>query len=480
MTKLKKCISRPAILVFTISVLLTHCSKDADIVHAPHKAQATIVVVSGNNQIGLGGEQLVNPIVIQISDSEQIPTEDIVVLFEIIKGNGFVNSSKVQTNDAGISEVLWTIGLGENEIRVSIEDDHYQAQPCYVQARGECYCKIPDQLDDGWETASIIEARLDVVKICGVLDEIYNPAYQFLYSLLIIKDGKLVFEEYPNSYRTRIQPIASITKSITSALIGIAIDEGFINNVNEHLFDFFPEYNHLRDESKDRILLKHVLSMTSGFECNELDIPYSDPRNDVNVGMRSGNYIEYVLKKLVVDEPGTKWNYNSGNTMLLGGIVKNTTGIHADEFAETRIFTSLGITDYQWAYQADGLPYTCCSLSLCSRDMAKFGYLYLLGGWWNGEQIVSEEWVNESTVSQVTEGHYGYQWWVGAIYGYDFYIAVGYGGQRIINVPELDMIIVHTSTLDNVEGLPERLELLNVIVKEIIEAAIEENLARVE
>lgn len=439
-----------------------------------------MTVVSGNNQIGLGGEQLANPIVINIADSEQIPIEDIEVLFEIIKGNGFVNSSKVQTNEAGISEVLWTIGLGENEIKVSIEDDHYKAQPRYLQARGECYCKIPDQLDDGWETASIIEAKLDVVKICGVLDEIYNPAYHFLYSLLIIKDGKLVFEEYPNSYRTRIQPIASITKSITSALIGIAIDEGFINNVNEHLFDFFPEYDHLRDESKDRILLKHVLSMTSGFECNELDIPYSDPRNDVNVGMRSGNYIEYVLKKPVVDEPGTKWNYNSGNTMLLGGIIKNTTGIHADEFAAVHLFTSLGITNYRWGYQADGLPYTCCSLSLRSRDMAKFGYLYLQNGWWNGEQIVPEEWVNESSVSQVTEGHYGYQWWVGALYSYDFYTAVGYGGQRIINVPDLDMIIVHTSTLDNVEGLPERLELLNIMVKNIIEAAIEENSARVE
>lgn len=470
-----KCIRKTIIILLLVSPILTHCSKDTDIIQNLPTMTAVITVVSGDNQTGFGGERLAEPIVIRVTNSIQSPIDDVDVLLRILKGGGSVNSLKVQTDNKGLAEAFWTIGYGDNELEVSIVDNRYEAQPCTLSAAGECICEVPAQIGDGWETVSIEDVGLNLAKICGVLYEIYGHEYEFLLSLLIVKDGKLVFEQYPNSYRMKLQPIASVTKSVTSALIGIAIDEGFITGINESLFDFFPEYAHLRNEAKDRILLRHVLSMTSGFECNEFDVPYSDPRNDVNIGISSGNYIQFVLSKPVVDEPGTKWYYNSGNSILLGGIIKNTTGIHADAYALSRLFNPLGITAYQWYYQTDGLPYTHGGLLLRSRDMAKFGYLYLQRGSWNGEQIVPEEWVNESTVSQVTDGQYGYQWWVGAIYGYDFYIAVGYGGQRIINIPGLEMIIVHTSDLVTIDDdeLPERLDRLNSIVKEIIKAAIE-------
>jgi CubicO group peptidase (beta-lactamase class C family) len=462
-----------ALLSFALAVLAS-CADDTDINGPPPDTSADIEIVTGNHQVGRAGEQLTDPIVVRVVDSRQRPISDVTIFFAVLAGGGTMDQPTVATDDAGLAEGRWTIGIGDNEIEVMLIDQHYVASPCSARAVSDCTYHLPEQLDDGLQTASVNQSDLELARIHDVLNWIYSDEYGFLKSLLVFKNGKLLLEEYPNSHRETLQPIASITKSFMSALIGIALDENHIAGLDIPLFDFFPEYAHLRDGGKDRILLKHVLAMTSGFEWNESDVPYTDPQNDVNQAILSGNFIEYVLSKSVIDEPGTRWYYNSGNTMLLAGVLRNTIGVHADVYCLDRIFVPLGIDYYEWQYQDDGLPFAGGGLSLRSRDLVKFGYLYLQGGIWEDELIVPATWIPESTASQVPEEMYGYQWWLGAIYGYDFYIAVGYGGQRIINLPDLDMIIVHTSDLDSIDNLQARLDSLNILVKEIILSAIDE------
>ncbi len=173
---------------------------------------------------------------------------------------------------------------------------------------------------------------------------IKTPVFQ---NLLIVKDGKLVFEEYFGSQTPGdINIIYSCTKSFTSALVGIAIDQGLIGGVDMPIYEFFPEYPFLQEEDKSNITLQHVLTMTSGFEWNELSIPYSDPSNDNYIGNRSDSYLEYVLNKPVVDEPGTHWVYNSGNTIILAGIIRNVSSFQAADYAEQYLFNPLDITEY--------------------------------------------------------------------------------------------------------------------------------------
>ena len=330
-----------------------------------------------------------------------------------------------------------------------------------------------------WQTASPAEVGIDEQPLSDAVARIHAGTYQNVHSILIVKDGKLVFEEYFSGYawdyagegfkgeltdfdaETR-HNLASVTKSFTSALIGIAIDKGFIPGVDEKVFSFFPEYDGLRDERKDKLTLEHLLTMTSGLEWNGMDVPVStrDPRNDLIQLFMVDDPIAYVLAKPVVDEPGTRWYYNGGGTNVLGEVIRTATGLRMDEFAEENLFAPLGITDYEWDLINPDVIHASGNLSLRPRDMAKLGYVYLNDGIWQGERIMSEDWVQESTQAHATtlwESGYGYQWWLatyrlGSQTVGSFY-ADGWGGQRIMVFPDLDMVVVFTGG-NYVEGNP--------------------------
>jgi CubicO group peptidase (beta-lactamase class C family) len=326
----------------------------------------------------------------------------------------------------------------------------------------------PEQTGDGWQTASLSDMGVDEGKIDRAVNLIRDGTYQNVHALLIVKDGKLVLEEYFGGYTWNYNDdqfkgdlvdfdpdtthnLASVTKSFTSALVGIAIDRGFISGVDEKAFAFFPGYAHLNDERKDKITLEHLLTMTSGFECNEMELPYSDTRNDLVQLFIVSDPIEYILAKPAIHEPGTEWYYSGGNTNLLGEIIRETTGLRMDDFAAEHLFAPLGITNYEWDYINPDMVHASGNLRLRPRDMAKFGALYLNGGVWNGERIVSEAWVEASTAEHVSlswGGGYGYQWWqrtykAGAT-SVDSFYAAGWGGQRITVFPSLDMVVVFT------------------------------------
>jgi CubicO group peptidase (beta-lactamase class C family) len=333
--------------------------------------------------------------------------------------------------------------------------------------------EIPLQTNDSWKTASLESVGLDEVPLLNLLDDLNAIENHNLHSLLIIKDGKLVFEEYFPGEKFELalytgetgfdmndrHTLASATKSITSALVGIAIDKGFIESVNQRVSKFYLQHFEIFEESSEKgnITIENLLTMRSGITWDDESTSYFEPANDMYQMWRNPDPIRYILEKDLYATPGTVFNYDNCNTNLLGDIVHQASGERLDHFAENYLFSKLGITDYKWHFLRNDVVFCSGEIRLSSRDMAKFGQLFLDKGKWNGERIISEEWVDESTKPFTSfewglgnngfEDGYGYQWWTwDNIHGEDFnaYMAQGWGGQWIIVYPEQDMVIVST------------------------------------
>jgi len=323
--------------------------------------------------------------------------------------------------------------------------------------------EIPVKLDDGWECENLENVGINKEKIFEVIDQITNGKHKDIHSLLIVKDGKLVLEEYfaaegkivgafvNQVLRDRVQMLASVTKSVNSALFGIAQEQGFIKDLDAPAFALFPEYSDIIKDGKEQIRLKHLLTMSAGFHWNELVIPYSNPQNDAMVMHQRKDLIRYCLEKPMAQKPGEKFVYHTGLSVILGEILRRSVGISGDKFAEKYLFKPLGISAYIWPTTPDSLLATGGGLALRPRDMAKFGQLYLNDGKWNEKQIVPEKWVKESTQHHIktTSGAYGYQWWLRSFHindrQVDSFYASGRAGQFIFVFPELDMVVVSTA-----------------------------------
>jgi len=331
-----------------------------------------------------------------------------------------------------------------------------QLKPC------EYSYQAPSKLNDGWDVSSLRNEGVDTNRITAMMNTLLADDLPNIHSVLLIKNGKLVLEEYFNGYSREIkQIIASVTKSITSILVGVAIDKQMIGSTNERVYKFFPEYKGTRwIDQKHDITIKHVLTMAAGVDWDEITFLHPHPQNPNTLMYKSDHPVGYVLDKKQIDQPGSRWRYNSGLTVILGGILKNTTGQYADKFAEQYLFKPMGITDYLWLKHPDGTIYTHGDLFLKPRDMAKIGYLMLNQGKWQNNQIVSKAWVIESTAKHIDtfRGYgYGYQWRVGKTFICDQEIeafwASGTGGQKIYVFPKLDLVAVITSkTFGNDSG----------------------------
>jgi CubicO group peptidase (beta-lactamase class C family) len=230
-------------------------------------------------------------------------------------------------------------------------------------------------------------------------------------------------------------------------MVGIAIDQGYIENVSQTILPFFPDYNITNvDERRERITIEHLLTMRAGMFWDEVSAPYMSPENDVYY-ILTGDGVDHVLNLDMVAEPGELWHYSGGASHLLAAIVQVATETNFLEYGRAHLFDPLGIDNILWTRDGSGNWYTgAWGISLSTRNLAKFGYLFLNNGTWDGQQIVSEEWVNVATSSFTTfGGHtgYGYQWWTLPNYG--VYYAAGRNGQFIFVVPHLDIVAVFTS-----------------------------------
>lgn len=347
---------------------------------------------------------------------------------------------------------------------------------------------VPKATNDGWETAHVSSENIDADVLKDLFDRVLNDTYQNIHSVLLVKNGKLVVEEYFPGWikdgryrwhwrywryrvfkRDTLHCLYSVTKSVNAILIGIAIDQHLIRGVEEKISAFFPEYADIfADSEKDKIRLKHFLSMTA-LAWDEWTYPDTDVRND-HVSMNlSHDPVRYALERPVVGAPGTKFAYNSGHAITMGQIIYKVSGLRADKFAERYLFAPLGIKDYYWSKYSNGTVHTSGALFLRPRDMAKIGYLFLNGGRWQGKQIVSKEWVKESTKPRVSTGlshwglapEYGYQWWLDSFRVRDrviaSYRAQGKGGQFIFVFPDLHMVAVFTGWNNNKLGIQPQL-----------------------
>lgn len=299
---------------------------------------------------------------------------------------------------------------------------------------------------NGWTTTSPEQQGMD----SALLDEVYEQVREAganIRSLLVVRHGYLVAEEYflPQIYDVNTTHIVfSVTKSVVSCLIGIAIDKGFIDNTSQPLLDFFPDRTIANPSAwKDNITLEDVLRMRSGFEWDEDGY---DTYNDY-FGMKdAADWAQYVLDKPMEHEPGSHFYYNSGNSHLLATIINVTTGMTPLAFADQYLFGPLGITSRGWLPDPYGVSFGGSDLALRPRDMAKIGLLYMNNGTWDTQQIVSSDWVNRSNHGPSTPyggTSYGYQWWINDYQ--NWYSARGYNGQLIYVVPEHDVVVVFSS-----------------------------------
>ena len=236
-----------------------------------------------------------------------------------------------------------------------------------------------------------------------------------VHAVLIERDGRLVYEEYFSGKderwgqplgivtftRATLHDLRSVTKSVVSALVGIASRSGAIPSLDAPLLDYFPEYKDLDVPERRRITIRHALMMSVGLEWNE-DIPYTDPKNDEIVMTRNRDPLHYVLARPIVSAPGTSWRYNGGTTQVLGTIVQRATKRPLAEYARAMLFAPLGIREFEWLGSLAGVPSAASGLRLRPRDLAKFGSLYLHDGRWNGRQVLPREWVHESTRRRLT------------------------------------------------------------------------------
>ena len=324
--------------------------------------------------------------------------------------------------------------------------------------------KPPEELNDGWSCSDMAAVGLAQERIVDLIKEISRGKHDDIHSLLIVKDNKLVVEEYfaanggkhgpfiTRLFRNKVHHLASTTKSVTSTLVGIAIDQGFIENVTDPIYHYLPEYGPLFSDEKKRIRICDMLTMTPGFEWRQFGV-----RDDKNDGMqmwRTQDVIRYVLEKPLEAEPGKKYNYTNGVPTVTGAIIKNAVGMEVASFAEQYLFQPLEISDYVWTSYPDGSIETDGGLALRSRDLAKLGELFLNGGLWNDKRIVSEQWVRESTRERLKFGKfnrwgYGYHWMqaesrIGDQVLHSYFVP-GDGNQIVAVFPEVRMVIVCTA-----------------------------------
>jgi CubicO group peptidase (beta-lactamase class C family) len=281
-----------------------------------------------------------------------------------------------------------------------------------------------------------------------------------LYSVLVIKDGSLIAEGYFNEGAVdQLSGRQSVTKSYTSALVGLALDQGYLSSVDQKMLDFFPELTgQMSDPRKEQITIRHLLQMRAGYPDDELRLEYLDSLFFTD----NWHWIPHIENFPLLNDPGAGFNYSNLTSHLIAIITARAVGTDLRSYGQEHLFSPIEAEVGNWSSDADGYNFGCFEISFTARDMAKFGLLYLNGGTHEGKQIISADWVRESLeqyskeIDRSGEGSsrlgryfndvgYGYQWWSATVGDLHFDYAAGHGGQLIVLLDDLDMIIVTTA-----------------------------------
>ena len=327
----------------------------------------------------------------------------------------------------------------------------------------------PPSLNDGWKIGNADALGVDSAQLAALTASINAWPELGVHAILIERRGQLIYEQYFDGFderwglplgrvsmkADRKHDLRSVTKSVVSALVGIAHGEGAIPSLDQPVIKWFPEYADLDTPERRRVTLAHVLSMTSGFEWNE-EIPYNDPRNDEIRMTRDPQPLRFALSRPFRVDPGSDFNYNGGLTHVLAAVLERATKTSIEDYSRTKLFEPLGISDVEWVGDLAGMPAAASGLRMRPRDAAKFGSLFLSGGKWNGKQVIPSAWVDLSTRRHFRfrprqgpdaggQFGYGYFWWYNCFPTSRGLIearsAVGNGQQRIFVLKELDLVV---------------------------------------
>lgn len=299
---------------------------------------------------------------------------------------------------------------------------------------------------------------LDSISIAG-----NNGSYPNLDAVIITQNKKLIYENYFHGFgKDSLHDTRSSFKSVTGILIGIAIDKGFIKSVNEKVYTFFPEYRPYGNWniSKDSMIIKDLLEMKSGFDCEE----WNGAKDCEDEMETKQDWIKFCLDLPLKNKPGTHWDYTSINAVLLGGIIAHAAHVTVSDFADKYLFKPLGITNYRWTKDVIGHETTAGSFYISTRDMNKIGQLVLNEGVFNNKRVISRKWIkvmtkghikiedfsnvkiskNETAIPQPT--YYAYTWYNEEVktdkFKYNIIFASGNGGQYIMVIRDLNLVIV--------------------------------------
>lgn len=311
---------------------------------------------------------------------------------------------------------------------------------------------IPAATGDGWTTASAESVGLDPASLEAGANAVVSGTYAGVESMVVVRRGSLVMEAYFGGFdREALHDLRSATKSITSALVGIAIDQGRLAGVEEPAVTLVGRTGLQNPDSrKQAMTVEDLLTMSPGLACND-DDP-SSPGNETKM-YKERDWVKFVLDLPMVDDPGARWAYCTGGVVVLGEVIARTTGQRADAWARQVLFGPLGIARAEWEFTPAGQVDTGGHIHLRPRDMAKFGWLFRQEGTWNGQRVISADFVSRSTSFQKRTsggGEYGYLWWRRTAnrgtMSIQTYYAIGNGGQQIIVAPEVDIVAVFTGS----------------------------------
>src|SRR5262245_1577631 len=308
-----------------------------------------------------------------------------------------------------------------------------------------------------------------------------------LHALLVSRSGRLLLEHYGEPLGavtfgpTVLHDLRSVTKSIVGMLYGIALAGGKVPPPEAKLYDQFPEYADLGHQpGRDRITVAHVLSMTLGTEWDELTIPYGSPSNSAMAMELSPDRYRFVLDRPIVGEPGVKWTYNGGATMLLGRLIAKGTGEKLPDYARHVLFDPLGLGPTEWSNGLQGEAHAATGLRMRAPDLLRIGQMVLAGGAWQGRQVVPQAWLRQSTTPVVAiedPFHYGWHWFLGDIpVGAPIRTArliagTGWGGQRLFLMPALDLVVAMNAGNYH-RSRPEQRRIAYAVLTELVLPAI--------
>jgi CubicO group peptidase (beta-lactamase class C family) len=295
-----------------------------------------------------------------------------------------------------------------------------------------------------WPTATPEEMGVDSAALVEMFDFVRTNGTR-VHSVQLARKGKLVLDAYFYPYREEMRhDVASVTKSITSTLVGLAIDKGHLPDVRQPLLALFTERPVASvDARKSKLTVEDLLTMRAGWDCG-----YEPKEGRLMEMRRTGDWIQFMLDLPMIAEPGERWAYCSGNCHVLSVLITRKAGTNALAFARRELFEPLGIRDEAWPSDPKGNNYGWGDLQLHPRDMAKIGQLFLQRGRWGERQVISEKWIGEATRPHVEKtigtDQYGYFWWMPGPKYPGVFEAIGRGGQRITVWPAKELVLVYT------------------------------------